>query len=206
MQSIDRMLEDGSFDNITKKERLMLSRDRDKMERVMGGIAGLNRVPNAVFIVDISHEHIALAESKKLGITTFAMVDTNSNPNDVDFAIPANDDASKSIAMITKYVTECVREGLKEREKDRAERKSSGKEEAGGGDETTADGDEGGGKRRLRRRRKNAGDKPAEAKKEVAVAEKKDKATEPAKETPAEPKAVETPAEPKAETQTPPAE
>jgi len=154
MQSIDRMLEDGSLSNITKKERLMLSRDRDKMERVIGGIANLNRIPAAVFIVDISHEHIALAESKKLGVKTFAIVDTNADPNQVDFAIPANDDASKSIQMVTKYITECVREGLKEREKDKLERKSSGE----GQDNASSEGaqaSEGSGKRRLRRRKKN---------------------------------------------------
>jgi len=113
----------------------------------------LNRIPAAVFIVDISHEHIALAESKKLGVKTFAIVDTNSDPNTVDFAIPANDDASKSIQMVTKYITECVREGLKEREKDKLERKSSGE-----GQESKAQGgeaSEGSGKRRLRRRKKN---------------------------------------------------
>ena len=155
MQSIDRMLEDGSLSNITKKERLMLSRDRDKMERVIGGIANLNRIPAAVFIVDISHEHIALAESKKLGVKTFAIVDTNSDPNQVDFAIPANDDASKSIQMVTKYITECVREGLKEREKDKLERKSSGDNQERGASAEAGQGEESSGKRRLRRRKKN---------------------------------------------------
>lgn len=155
MQSIDRMLEDGSLSNITKKERLMLSRDRDKMERVIGGIANLNRIPAAVFIVDISHEHIALAESKKLGVKTFAIVDTNSDPNQVDFAIPANDDASKSIQMVTKYITECVREGLKEREKDKLERKSSGEGQDKGASAEGEQSTESSGKRRLRRRKKN---------------------------------------------------
>ena len=100
MQSIEKMLGDGSFDNITKKERLTLSRDKDKMEKVLGGIAQLGRVPAALFIVDIGHEHIALAEAKRLGIITFGVVDTNCDPNKVDFAIPANDDATKSIAII----------------------------------------------------------------------------------------------------------
>jgi small subunit ribosomal protein S2 len=116
MQSIEKMLGDGSFDNITKKERLTLSRDRDKMEKVLGGIAQLGRVPAALLIVDIGHEHIALAEAKKLNITTFGVVDTNCDPNKVDFAIPANDDATKSIAIITNYLTAAIAEGLAERQ------------------------------------------------------------------------------------------
>jgi small subunit ribosomal protein S2 len=116
MQSIDKMLNDGSFDSITKKERLTLSRDKDKMEKVLGGIAQLGRVPAALFIVDIGHEHIALAEAKRLNITTFGVVDTNCDPNRVDFAIPANDDATKSIAIITNYITAAIAEGLAERQ------------------------------------------------------------------------------------------
>jgi small subunit ribosomal protein S2 len=116
MQSIEKMLGDGSFDNITKKERLTLSRDKEKMEKVLGGIAQLGRVPAALFIVDIGHEHIALAEAKRLGITTFGVVDTNCDPNKVDFAVPANDDATKSIAIITNYITAAIAEGLAERQ------------------------------------------------------------------------------------------
>ena len=116
MQSIEKMLGDGSFDSITKKERLTLSRDKDKMEKVLGGIAQLGRVPAALFIVDIGHEHIALAEAKKLNITTFGVVDTNCDPNRVDFAIPANDDATKSIAIVTNYLTAAIAEGLAERQ------------------------------------------------------------------------------------------
>jgi small subunit ribosomal protein S2 len=116
MQSIEKMLGDGSFDSITKKERLTLSRDKDKMEKVLGGIAQLGRVPAALFIVDIGHEHIALAEAKKLGILTFGVVDTNCDPNKVDFAIPANDDATKSIAILTNYLTAAIAEGLAERQ------------------------------------------------------------------------------------------
>jgi small subunit ribosomal protein S2 len=116
MQSIEKMLGDGSFDSITKKERLTLSRDKEKMEKVLGGISQLGRVPAALFIVDIGHEHIALAEAKRLGITTFGVVDTNCDPNKVDFAIPANDDATKSIAIITDYITAAVAEGLAERQ------------------------------------------------------------------------------------------
>ncbi len=116
MQSIEKMLGDGSFDSITKKERLTLSRDRDKMEKVLGGIAQLGRVPAALFIVDIGHEHIALAEAKRLGITTFGLVDTNCDPNKVDFAVPANDDATKSIAILVNYITAAIAEGLAERQ------------------------------------------------------------------------------------------
>jgi small subunit ribosomal protein S2 len=116
MQSIDKMLGDGVAESLTKKERLTLSRDRDKMDKVLGGIAQLGRVPAALFIIDIGHEHIALAEAKRLGITTFGMVDTNCDPNKVDFAIPSNDDATKSIAIITQYITAAIAEGLAERQ------------------------------------------------------------------------------------------
>ncbi len=116
MQSIEKMLGDGSFDSITKKERLTLTRDKDKMEKVLGGIAQLGRVPAALFLVDIGHEHIALAEAKRLGISTFGVVDTNSDPNKVDFAIPGNDDATKSIAIIVNYITAAIAEGLAERQ------------------------------------------------------------------------------------------
>jgi small subunit ribosomal protein S2 len=116
MQSIEKMLADGSAESLTKKERLTLTRDKDKMEKVLGGIAQLGRLPAALFLVDIGHEHIALAEAKRLGITTFGMVDTNSDPNKVDFAIPANDDATKSIAIITNYIVAAIAEGLAERQ------------------------------------------------------------------------------------------
>lgn len=116
MQNIEKMLSDGSAESLTKKERLTLSRDKDKMEKVLGGIAQLGRLPAALFIVDIGHEHIALAEAKRLGITTFGMVDTNCDPNKVDFPIPANDDATKSIAIITNYITAAIAEGLAERQ------------------------------------------------------------------------------------------
>lgn len=119
MQSIEKMLEDGTI-SITKKERLTLTRDMNKMQKVLGGIANMARTPQAIFIVDISFEDIALAEAKKLGITTFGMVDTNSDPNKVDFAIPANDDATKSIAIIANYLTAAIIEGLQERENEGA--------------------------------------------------------------------------------------
>jgi small subunit ribosomal protein S2 len=117
MQNIDSLLNDPNATGITKKERLMMTRERNKIEKVLGGIANLNRTPAAVFLVDIGHEHLALQESKRLGLRTFAMVDTNADPNTVDFAIPANDDASKSISLITNHLVEAIRQGLEERNK-----------------------------------------------------------------------------------------
>ncbi|MEN0049680.1 MAG: 30S ribosomal protein S2 [Bacteroidota bacterium] len=122
MNNIDKMLADETLDSITKKERLMLTRERAKLEKVLGGIANLNRLPSAVLIVDIQHEHIAVAESHKLGLRTFGLVDTNSDPTQVDYPIPANDDASKSIDIIIKYLTEAIREGLEERRKSKSEK------------------------------------------------------------------------------------
>jgi small subunit ribosomal protein S2 len=121
MQSIEKMLTDGSFDNITKKERLQLARDKEKMEKVLGGIAQLGRVPAALLIFDIGHEHIALSEARRLGIQTFGVVDTNCDPNKVDFPVPANDDATKSISIIANYITAAIAEGLAERQAERSE-------------------------------------------------------------------------------------
>lgn len=115
MQNIDKMLSDTSLTSITKKERLTLGRERNKLEKELGGIAKLNRLPSALFIVDIHLEHIALAEAKRLGLKTFGIVDTNSDPNKIDFPIPANDDASKSIKIIVDYMVEAIKEGLEER-------------------------------------------------------------------------------------------
>lgn len=120
MNNIDRMLADGSLTSVTKKERLTLTRERNKLEKVLGGIANLNRLPAAIFIVDIHHEHIAVAEAHKLGLRTFGLVDTNSDPNVVDFPIPGNDDASKSISIITNYLVEAIKEGLEERKNSKA--------------------------------------------------------------------------------------
>ena len=119
MQNIEKMLADGSAESLTKKERLTLTRDKDKMEKVLGGIAQISRVPAALFMVDIGHEHIALAEAKRLNISTFGMVDTNCDPNKIDFAIPANDDATKSISIIVNYLTAAIAEGLQERQADK---------------------------------------------------------------------------------------
>ena len=115
MQNIERMLNDGTFENITKKERLVLSRKYEKLHRMFGGISQLNKLPNTLLVVDISHEHLAIAEATRLGIRTIGVVDTNSDPTIVDFAIPSNDDASKAIAIIINYLAEAIREGLEER-------------------------------------------------------------------------------------------
>lgn len=132
MATIDRMKVDGTFANMSKRERLQVMRQREKMEKNLGSIADLTRLPAAVFIVDIVKEHIALAEARKLGIPTFAMVDTNSDPNLVDFPIPANDDATKSIEKIVGVMLDAVREGLDERKND----KSLADAEAEEGEET----------------------------------------------------------------------
>lgn len=119
MSSIDKMLGDVSYTSISKRERLQISREREKLERNLGSIADLSRLPAALFIVDIHKEHIAVAEAKRLNIPTFAIVDTNSNPNDVDYPIPANDDAAKSIELILKQVVAAIQEGLSERKHDK---------------------------------------------------------------------------------------
>lgn len=124
MNNIDRMLADGSLTSVTKKERLTLTRERNKLEKVLGGIAGLNRLPHAIFVVDTEHEHLAIAEARKLGILTFAIVDTNSNPRDVDFAIPANDDASRSVKLITDYLTASIKKGLDSRNSEKTAQES----------------------------------------------------------------------------------
>jgi small subunit ribosomal protein S2 len=122
MASIDKMGEDGTLAVLSKRERLQIARQRAKLEKNLGSIADLTRLPAAIFVVDILKEHIAIAEAKKLGIPTFAIVDTNSNPNLVDFAIPANDDATKSIDKIMELVTKDIAIGLAERKegKDKA--------------------------------------------------------------------------------------
>ena len=136
MQTTDKMIADGTFGSLSKRERLQVTRQRAKLEKQLGSIADLSRLPGAVFIVDIMREYIAVKEAQKLNIPIFALVDTNSNPNEVDFAIPGNDDASKAIKVILEYVTEAVKEGISARdaEKDKAadekEEKEEKKEEA----------------------------------------------------------------------------
>ncbi len=115
MNSIDKMAKDASWDNLSKREKLQITRQRAKLEKMLGSIADLSRLPAALFIVDVMKERIAVREAQRLGIPVFAMVDTNSNPEDVDFVIPANDDASQSIKLIVGVMTDAIREGLNER-------------------------------------------------------------------------------------------
>ncbi|MCB9224389.1 MAG: 30S ribosomal protein S2 [Crocinitomicaceae bacterium] len=129
MNSIDKMEEDGTMKTLSKRERLQLSRTRAKLDKNYGSIADMTRVPAAVFVIDVLKEHIAVAEAKKLGIPTFAMVDTNSDPRSIDFVIPANDDATKSIAKILDKVAEAITEGLEER-KNTKDKVKADKEEA----------------------------------------------------------------------------
>ncbi|MBW3470205.1 30S ribosomal protein S2 [Arthrospiribacter ruber] len=130
MSTIDKMMKEDAYKNLAKKERLMITRQREKLESVLGGIADLTRLPAALFVVDIKREHIAIAEAQKLGIPVFALVDTNSNPGEVDFPIPANDDAFKSISLLVKAFGAAIEEGLSERKKDKEEAKLSEEEEA----------------------------------------------------------------------------
>ncbi|MDT8401620.1 MAG: 30S ribosomal protein S2 [Bacteroidales bacterium] len=127
MSSIDKMATDGTFDNMSKREKLQVTRQRAKLEKMLGSIADLTRLPAALFVVDITKEYIAVREAKKLGIPVLAMVDTNSDPKSVDFPIPANDDASKSISLIVDILCKAVEEGLNERKTEK-EKESDGKE------------------------------------------------------------------------------
>ena len=149
MTNIDKMLKDGTFDNLSKRERLQVTRQRAKLEKTLGSIADLNRLPSALFVVDVHKEHIAVAEANRLGIPVFAMVDTNSDPTNVDFVIPANDDASKSIELITGTLVRAMAEGLEERKAEKPE----AEEEA----EVVVTQ-----KRERRRVRRNAAETPAE--------------------------------------------
>ena len=128
MGALEKMVTDGTYDNISKKERLMFSREKAKLETQFGSIADLTRLPSAIFVVDITKEHIAVKEAKRLNIPTFAIVDTNSNPNEVDFPIPANDDASTSIAHIVEVMAKAIAEGLSERKVDKESQVSEEKE------------------------------------------------------------------------------
>jgi len=119
MSNIDKLTKDGTYSNLSKKERLMIQRERIKLESLLGGIADLNRLPAALFLIDVKKEHIAVSEALKLNIPTFAMVDTNSDPSNIDFAIPANDDATKSISLITGIIIKAIEEGLDERKREK---------------------------------------------------------------------------------------
>ena len=126
MASIDKMSKDGTFDNLSKREKLQITRQRAKLEKNLGSIADLNRLPSALFVVDVLKEHIAVAEANRLGIPVFAMVDTNSDPTDIDFVIPANDDASKSIEVVLDAICAAMAEGLEERKAEKVDTEATG--------------------------------------------------------------------------------
>jgi len=129
MTSIDRMKLDGSFDALSKREKLQINRQREKLDKNLGSIVDMTRLPGAIFVVDIKKEHIAVAEARKLNIPVFAMVDTNSDPRLVDYVIPSNDDASKSIEKILTFITAGISQGLAERKSEKQKGKSVPKEE-----------------------------------------------------------------------------
>jgi small subunit ribosomal protein S2 len=125
MQGIDKMIADGTAVKINKKERLMLDREKIKLMRLLGGIEDMAKIPGAIFLVDVKREHLAVSEAHRLGIPSFGLVDTNSDPNTVDFAIPGNDDASKSIEMIVSELADAIIEGLQERRRDKPEEENT---------------------------------------------------------------------------------
>ena len=125
MSSIDKMKKDGTYDTLSKKEKLHITRLREKLEKNLGSIADMTRLPAALFVVDTLREHIAVKEAQKLNIPIFAMVDTNSDPREVDYVIPANDDASRSIERILTYVVEAIKEGLEDKKVEKAEEKNT---------------------------------------------------------------------------------
>ena len=124
MTTIDKMIKDGTFDNLSKREKLQVSRQREKLEKVLGSIVDLTRLPSALFVVDVMKEHIAVREANRLGIPVFAMVDTNSDPTNIDFVIPANDDATKSVEIVLNTVLAAIQEGLDERKAEKVEAES----------------------------------------------------------------------------------
>ena len=142
MQAIEKMKTDGTFDNMNKKERLMKTREQEKLIRVLGGIEDLNRLPAALFIVDIKREHIAVKEAQKLNIPIFAIVDTNSDPTKVDFPIPGNDDSAKSLHLLVNEVTEAIVGGLKERERAKEQAKKDSDVEAAKADAAASEKEE----------------------------------------------------------------
>jgi small subunit ribosomal protein S2 len=142
MSDIDKLMTSPQFDNLAKREKLQIQRERAKLEKNLGSISDLSRLPAAVFIVDILKEHIAVAEARRLNITTFAIVDTNSNPNLIDFPVPANDDASKSIHVIVKAICDAVAEGAAERKFDKDAQDEDANDEMTDGDVMTDEEDE----------------------------------------------------------------
>ncbi len=129
MSNIDKMASDGTFDNLSKREKLQISRQREKLEKNLGSIADLTRLPAALFVIDTVKEHIAVKEAQRLGIPVFGIIDTNANPNDVDYVIPANDDASKSIEIILGAVCAAIQEGLQERKLEKEAEAADAQEE-----------------------------------------------------------------------------
>ena len=130
MSGIEKMMKEESYTNLAKRERLMVSREKEKLEKILGGIADQTRLPAAMFIVDIKREHIAVKEAKKLNIPVFAVVDTNSDPTQVEYPIPGNDDAFKAISLIVKTFGKAIEEGMMERKKDKEDSKLKEEEEA----------------------------------------------------------------------------
>jgi len=130
MGSIDKMATDGTFDNLSKREKLQITRQRAKLEKNLGSIADMTRQPSALFVVDVAKERIAVHEAKRLGIPVFAMVDTNSDPSDIDFVIPANDDAAKSISLVISIMCQALAEGLNERKAEKDKESSPAEKEA----------------------------------------------------------------------------
>ena len=163
MTTIDKMSKDGTFDNLSKREKLQITRQRAKLEKNLGSIADLSRLPNALFVVDVMKEHIAVAEAKRLGIPVFGIVDTNSNPADIDFIIPANDDASKSIDLILDTVCSAINEGLEERKVEKLDSADEDKAEVAA--------DAAPGKRRRMRRNEAKDEEPAQVTAEVEEVE-----------------------------------
>lgn len=129
MSTIDKMLTDGTFDNLSKRERLQVSRQRAKLEKNLGSISDLNRLPSALMVVDVMKEQIAVLEAQRLGIPVFAMVDTNSNPDMIDFIVPANDDATKSIEIVLGTLCAAIQEGLEERKIEKADSNAASENE-----------------------------------------------------------------------------
>ena len=162
MSSIDKLMTSPAFLGISKRERLQIARERAKLEKNLGSIADLSKLPSAIFVVDIMKEHIAIAEARKLNIPTFAIVDTNSDPNLVDFPIPANDDASKSITLIIKKMIEAIEEGSSERKLDRDKRDEEGEEGESITTSTIHDDDDDDAREIARKKRVAAGLEPAE--------------------------------------------
>ena len=164
MSNIDKMMSDGTFDNISKRERLQITRQREKLEKNLGSIADLTRLPSALFVVDVMKEHIAVAEANRLGIPVFGIVDTNSNPNNIDFVIPANDDATKSIEVILNAVCGAINEGLEERKVEKADEEAAAAQAESENSEKSEKPREGGRRQRVRRSsEKKEAEKVAEA-------------------------------------------